>query len=47
MQTRTIELTLIDVLATEVILRRREDFNGRLKTINQSLASTRLDLDGK
>jgi len=46
-QSRTIQLTLIDVLATGVILRRGEDFHGHLKTIKQSLASTRLDLDGE
>ena len=45
MQSRTIQLTLIDVLATGVILRRGEDFHGHLKTIKQSLASTRLALD--
>ena len=47
MQSRTIQLTLIDVLATGVILRRGEDFHGHLKTIKQSLASTRLALDGE
>ena len=46
-QSRTIQLTLIDVLATGVILRRGEDFHGHLKTIKQSLASTRLDLDSE
>jgi RpiR family carbohydrate utilization transcriptional regulator len=44
MQSRTIQLTLIDVLATGVILRRGEDFHEHLKTIKQSLASTRLPL---
>jgi RpiR family carbohydrate utilization transcriptional regulator len=42
MQSRMIQLTLIDVLATGVILRRGEDFHGHLKTIKQSLTSTRL-----
>jgi len=45
MQSRMIQLTLIDVLATGVILRRGEDFHGHLKTIKQSLATTRLALD--
>ena len=45
MQSRTIQLTLIDVLATGVILRRGEDFHGHLKTIKQSLVSTRLATD--
>lgn len=44
MQSRMIQLTLIDVLATGVILRRGEDFHGHLKTIKQSLASTRLSV---
>jgi RpiR family carbohydrate utilization transcriptional regulator len=39
-----IQLTLIDVLATGVILRRGEDFHGHLKTIKQSLATTRLSV---
>jgi RpiR family carbohydrate utilization transcriptional regulator len=42
MQSRMIQLTLIDVLATGVILRRGEDFHGHLKTIKQSLTGTRL-----
>jgi RpiR family carbohydrate utilization transcriptional regulator len=42
MQSRMIQLTLIDILATGVILRRGEDFHGHLKTIKQSLGSTRL-----
>ena len=45
MQSRTIQLTLIDVLATGVILRRGEDFHSHLKTIKQSLVSTRLATD--
>ena len=44
MQSRMIQLTLIDVLATGVILRRGEDFHGHLKTIKQSLATTRLSV---
>ncbi|MDB9957538.1 transcriptional regulator HexR [Oceanospirillaceae bacterium] len=44
MQSRMIQLTLIDVLATGVILRRGEDFHGHLKNIKQSLATTRLSV---
>ena len=42
MQSRMIQLTLIDVLATGVILRRGEDFHSHLKAIKQSLTGTRL-----
>ncbi|HCH33438.1 MAG TPA: transcriptional regulator HexR [Oceanospirillaceae bacterium] len=44
MQSRLVQLTLVDVLATGVILRRGEDFHSHLKTIKQSLAGTRLAL---
>ena len=42
MQSRMIQLTLIDVLATGVILRRGEDFHSHLKVIKQSLTDTRV-----
>ncbi len=42
MQSRLIQLTLIDVLATGVILRRGEDFQDHLKNIKQSLYGTRI-----
>ena len=45
MQSRTIQLTLIDVLATGVILRRGEGFHSHLKTIKQSLTGTRLAVE--
>jgi RpiR family carbohydrate utilization transcriptional regulator len=44
MQSRMIQLTLIDVLATGVILRRGEDFHSHLKAIKQSLTGTRLPI---
>jgi RpiR family carbohydrate utilization transcriptional regulator len=44
MQSRMIQLTLIDVLATGVILRRGEDFHSHLKAIKQSLTGTRLPM---
>jgi len=44
MQSRMIQLTLVDVLATGVILRRGEDFHSHLKNIKQSLATTRLSV---
>ncbi|MBT3437999.1 MAG: transcriptional regulator HexR [Oceanospirillaceae bacterium] len=44
MQSRLIQLTLLDVLATGVILRRGEDFHHHLKTIKQSLKGTRVAL---
>jgi len=47
MQSRLVQLTLIDVLATGVILRRGEDFHGHLKAIKQSLAGTRLPVAEK
>jgi RpiR family carbohydrate utilization transcriptional regulator len=42
MQSRLIQLTLLDVLATGVILRRGEDFQDHLRGIKQSLVDTRL-----
>ena len=42
MQSRLIQLTLLDVLATGVILRRGEDFQEHLRDIKQSLVGTRL-----
>jgi len=44
MQSRLIQLTLLDVLATGVILRRGEDFHHHLKTIKESLKGTRVVL---
>ncbi|MDP6190341.1 MAG: SIS domain-containing protein, partial [Gammaproteobacteria bacterium] len=43
MQSRLIQLTLLDVLATGVILRRGEDFQDHLRGIKQSLVGTRYD----
>jgi RpiR family carbohydrate utilization transcriptional regulator len=43
MQSRLIQLTLLDVLATGVILRRGEDFQDHLRSIKHSLVGTRLD----
>ena len=45
MQSRLVQLTLLDVLATGVILRRGEDFHGHLRHIKQSLRGTRLQPD--
>ena len=42
MQSRLIQLTLIDVLATGVLLRRGDDFQAHLKNIKQSLYGTRI-----
>ncbi len=42
MQSRLIQLTLLDVLATGVILRRGEDFQDHLRSIKQSLVDTRI-----
>ena len=45
MQSRLIQLTLLDVLATGVILRRGEDFQDHLRGIKQSLVTTRLSAE--
>ncbi|WP_108445750.1 MurR/RpiR family transcriptional regulator [Halomonas denitrificans] len=47
MTSRMIQLTLIDVLATGMTLRRGEDFLPHLKKIKDSLKPTRYPLDGR
>ena len=42
MQSRLIQLTLLDVLATGVLLKRGDDFQEHLKRIKDSLAGTRI-----
>lgn len=45
MQSRLVQLTLLDVIATGVILRRGEDFQDHLQNIRQSLVATRLSTE--
>ena len=42
MSSRIIHLTVIDILATGVTLKRGSDFQGHLKKIKESLRATRL-----
>lgn len=41
MTSRIVHLTLLDVLATGVLLRRGEDFHGHLRRVKESLSATR------
>jgi RpiR family carbohydrate utilization transcriptional regulator len=45
MQSRLVQLTLLDVLATGVILRRGKDFHAHLRQVKQSLRDTRFKPD--
>jgi|GEM_PF-6698889 RpiR family carbohydrate utilization transcriptional regulator len=45
MQSRLVQLTLLGVLATGVILRRRKDFHAHLRKVKQILRNTRFEPD--